>query len=187
MNVSSKEMAEQRSELCLAVYIMERHQWSTWFPPTDIFFNIKLKKMLATLKTDTDDTGDFQKHDKTDEMKSIWGLGKSLSFIKWCSASLQLKTPQRGMMAHIGSIMRVCLSPTSTTSLWYTNMKVGKANNCQLLYFQISYQHKYTANRTALQAARYDIWTIRIANTYHTRKKKKKNNQKKNHPKSSCS
>lgn len=47
------------------------------------------------LKTVNNNTGDFQKHDKTGKMKSIWDLEKCLSSWKRCSASLQLKTTQR--------------------------------------------------------------------------------------------
>lgn len=38
--------------------------------------------MPVMLKTDTSDTGDFQKHGKTDEIKSIWDLGKYYYFMK---------------------------------------------------------------------------------------------------------
>lgn len=44
------------------------------------------------LKTDNNNTRDFQKHDGTGKMKSIWDLEKCLSSWKRCSASLQLKT-----------------------------------------------------------------------------------------------
>lgn len=81
--------------------------------PIDILFNIKVrekKKKPVMLKTDIDDSGNFQTSANTDKNQSD-AQESAITSQKRCSGSLQLKATQRGMTVEAGNMKRVCLSP----------------------------------------------------------------------------
>lgn len=102
------------------------------------FLQHKTQKNVCDVKSDTNNTEHFQKHDKTDTMKSMWDLEKCYYFRKIMICLFATKNNEkrkdstsRKHEESMSVTQKEHLPPAYDAQI----ITVGKANNCQLLYF----------------------------------------------------
>lgn len=102
------------------------------------FLQHKAQKNVCDVKSDTNDTEHFQKHDRKDKIKSTWGLGKCCYFRKIMFCLFATKnnkkrkdSTSRNQEESMSVTPKEHLPPAYDAQI----ITVGKANNCQFLYF----------------------------------------------------